>query len=133
MQDRKFKLANHGPGWRFDPDEPRVMPADQEEKFRDFLRGTFPALADAPVLFHRLCPYCDSWDGNFWIDHDPDRPGLVVATGDSGHAFKFTPILGKLIVDVLEREPNEFASKFAWRTRGSLAREDARYAGSENH
>jgi glycine/D-amino acid oxidase-like deaminating enzyme len=108
------------------------MPADQEEKFHTFLRETFPALGDAPVLFNRLCPYCDSWDGNFWIDHDPDRPGLVVATGDSGHGFKFTPILGKLIADVLEREPNEFASKFAWRVRGAAANEAARYLESEN-
>ena len=132
IQDGRLKLASHGPGWRFDPDGPRVMPADQEEKFRTFLRETFPALADAPVLFNRLCPYCDSWDGNFWIDHDPDRPGLVVAAGDSGHGFKFTPVLGKLIADVLEREPNEFASKFAWRARGALAREDARYSDDES-
>jgi glycine/D-amino acid oxidase-like deaminating enzyme len=129
IQDRRIKFANHGPGWRFHPDVARVMPGDQEEKFRLFLRGTFPALADAPILFSRLCPYCDSWDGNFWIDHDPDRPGLVVATGDSGHAFKFTPVLGTLIADVLERKPSQFASKFAWRARGKPGKEDARYAG----
>ena len=127
-QDRRFKIANHGSGWRLHPDEPRVMPADQEEKFRGFLRGTFPALTDAPVLFNRLCAYCDSWDGNFWIDHDPERPGLLVATGDSGHAFKFTPLLGRIIADVLERRPNQFASKFAWRVRGAITTEDARFS-----
>jgi len=31
IQDGRFKIANHGSGWRFHPDEPRVMPADQEE------------------------------------------------------------------------------------------------------
>jgi len=128
IQDRRFKIANHGSGWRFHPDEPRVMPADQEEKFRGFLRGTFPALVDAPVLYNRLCAYCDSWDGNLWIDHDPDRPGLLVATGDSGHAFKFTPLLGKIIADILERRPNQFASKFAWRARGAITTEDARFS-----
>jgi glycine/D-amino acid oxidase-like deaminating enzyme len=128
IQDRRFKIANHGSGWRFHPDEPRVMPADQEEKFRGFLRGTFPALADAPVLFNRLCAYCDSWDGDLWIDHDPDRPGLLVATGDSGHAFKFTPLLGRIIADVLERRPRRFASKFAWRVRGTITTEDARFS-----
>jgi len=129
IQDRRLKVANHGPGWRFHPDEPRIMPADQEEKFRLFLRETFPAVANAPVLYNRLCPYCDSWDGNFWIDHDPNRQGLVVATGGSGHAFKFAPLLGPLIADVLERKPNPFASKFAWRDRGKLGKEDARYVG----
>ncbi|HMD81563.1 MAG TPA: hypothetical protein VKE92_09675, partial [Anaerolineales bacterium] len=66
--------------------------------------------------------------GNLWIDHDPDRPGLIVATGDSGHAFKFTPLLGRIISDVLERTPNPFASKFAWRARGKITTEDARHS-----
>jgi len=92
------------------------------------LRGTFPALADAPVLLKRLCAYCDSWDGNLWIDHDPARPGLLVTAGDSGHAFKFTPLLGEIIADVLERRPNQFASKFAWRLRGVITTEDARFS-----
>jgi len=130
IHDRRLKIANHGAGWRFHPDEPRVMPADQDEKFRAFLCGAFPALADAKVLFNRLCPYCDSWDGNLWIDHDPDRPGLFVAAGDSGHAFKFTPVLGRLIADALERKPNKHAKKFAWRARGELTMEDARYLGN---
>lgn len=132
IQDGRLKIANHGAGWRFHPDEPRVMPEDQEEKFRAFLRGTFPALADAPMLFNRLCPYCDSWDGNLWIDHDPDRPGLFIAAGDSGHAFKFTPLLGKLIADALERKPNKFTQKFAWRARGDITTEDARYSKGMN-
>lgn len=128
FQDHRLKIANHGAGWQFHPDEPRVMPVDQEEKFRAFLHGTFPALATAKVLLKRLCPYCDSWDGNLWIDHDPDRPGLFVAAGDSGHAFKFTPVLGGLIADVLEHKPNQYAHKFAWRARGKITTEDARHA-----
>jgi glycine/D-amino acid oxidase-like deaminating enzyme len=130
IQDNRLKIANHGVGWKFHPDEPRIMPADQEEKFRNFLSETFPALASAKVLFNRLCPYCDSWDGNLWIDHDPDRPGLIVAAGDSGHAFKFTPLLGKIIADVLEHKPNKYAQKFAWRKRGDIVTEDARYTGN---
>jgi sarcosine oxidase/L-pipecolate oxidase len=53
---------------------------------------------------------------------------LLVAAGDSGHAFKFTPLLGKIIADVLEHKPNQFASKFAWRARGLIATEDARFS-----
>ena len=74
----------------------------------------------------RLCLYCDTFDGDFWIDHDPDRPGLVVAAGDSGHGFKFAPILGPLIADVVERRPNAWASRFRWRSRGADRREAAR-------
>jgi glycine/D-amino acid oxidase-like deaminating enzyme len=70
--------------------------------------------------------YCDTFDGDFWIDRDPDRPGLVVAAGDSGHAFKFAPILGSLLADVVEGRPNGWAPRFAWRERLVDSREAAR-------
>ncbi len=130
MKDGTLKVANHGPGRRVHPDEPRVVAPNEEARFRAFLRDTFPALADAPLIGSRLCLYGDTWDGNFWIDHDPDRQGLVVAAGDSGHAFKFAPVLGGILADVLEHQPNPFAPRFAWRPRGELTTEDARYVGS---
>jgi glycine/D-amino acid oxidase-like deaminating enzyme len=127
LADGTWKIANHGPGRRVHPDEPRTIALGDEAKFRTFLRETFPAMADAPLIGSRLCLYCDSWDGNFYIDHDPERPGLVVAAGDSGHAFKFAPVLGRIVADVLEQKPNRYASRFAWRARGRLKNEEARF------
>ncbi len=109
------------------PDGPREVTAEDEARFRAFLRDSLPGLADAPIIGRRLCLYCDTWDGNFWIDRDPDRPGLVVASGGSGHAFKFGPMLGPIIADVVERKPNRYAARFAWRTRGASTAEDARH------
>ncbi|MBI1880667.1 MAG: FAD-dependent oxidoreductase [Chloroflexi bacterium] len=126
--DGMLKVANHGPGRRVHPDEPRIIALDDEAHCREFFRDTFPGLADAPLLGSRLCLYCDTWDGNLWIDHDPERPGLVVAVGDSGHGFKFAPVLGGLIADVVERKPNPYAARFAWRPRGRLTTEEARYS-----
>jgi glycine/D-amino acid oxidase-like deaminating enzyme len=126
--DGTLKVANHGPGWQVHPDQPRLVPLEMEARCRAFFRETFPGLADAPLTGSRLCLYCDTWDGNFWIDHDPERPGLVVAAGDSGHGFKFAPVLGGLIADVLERQPNPYAARFAWRPRGQLVTEEARYS-----
>ena len=31
-----------------------------------------------PIVQTRVCLYCDTWDGHFWIARDPDRPRLVV-------------------------------------------------------
>jgi hypothetical protein len=45
------------------PDDPRIVPADTEPRFRDFLRHTFPSLADAPLVGARVCFYCDTADG----------------------------------------------------------------------
>jgi len=123
------KVANHGPGVRVDPHEPRIVPADAEDRFRGFLRDTFPALAQAPLVASRLCLYGDTFDGHFWIDHDPGHPGLVVAAGDSGHAFKFAPVLGDLIADVVERRPNPWARRFVWREPSAMSSEGARALG----
>ena len=121
-----LKMANHGVGRRVHPDELRaILPAD-DARFRAFVRESLPSLSDAPIVATRLCLYCDTFDGDFWIDHDPARAGLVVAAGDSGHAFKFAPVLGSLIADVVERKPNPWAARFRWRPRGRDAKEAAR-------
>ena len=71
----------------------------------NFCIAPSPGLADAPLIGGRLCLYCDTWDGNLWIDHDPERPGLVVAAGDSGHGLQICAAAGRaLIADVVERE-----------------------------
>lgn len=120
------KVANHGPGRRVRASDPRAMPEGEEQRFRTFLRETFPALADAPLASTRICLYGDSFDGNFLIDHDPGHPGLVIAGGDSGHAFKFTPVLGELIADAVEQKANPWLAKFAWREPTGISGEGAR-------
>lgn len=39
---------------------------------------------------------------DFIVAHHPTHKGLFLATGGSGHAYKFLPILGDKVVDVLE-------------------------------
>ena len=107
------KIANHGTGV-VEPAE-RVVTAAQEAALRDMLRDSFPALADAPIALRRLCVYCDTADEHFWIARDPDNAKLVVATGGSGHAFKFAPVLGELIAAIALGEPHPLAHKFRWR------------------
>ena len=94
-RDGVVKIANHGVGREMHPESPeRKVTAQEEEGLREFLGVSIPDLVDAPLVFTRVCLYCDTRDENFWIAPDPAREGLVVATGDSGHAFKFAPVLG---------------------------------------
>ena len=118
--------ACHTRGIAVDPREEREIPTAYYDKLKTFLKESLPGLQDAPIGGTRLCMYCDSWDGDFYIDHHPDRPGLVVASGGSGHGFKFAPVLGTLIADVLEQNPNPFAHRFQWREKGELRTEEAR-------
>ncbi|MFW6097330.1 MAG: FAD-dependent oxidoreductase [Chloroflexota bacterium] len=115
-RENVIKIANHGVGLRIDPrhDERRVTD-EQVGKLRDFLAQTFPKLADAPLIYTRLCLYCDVRDGHFWIDRHPDIEGLAVASGGSGHGFKFAPVLGDLIADAVEGKENGDLARFRWR------------------
>jgi glycine/D-amino acid oxidase-like deaminating enzyme len=126
------KIANHGPGREMSPESPnRVVTPQEEQNLRDFLSSTFPALADAPIVNTRICLYCDTNDGHFWISPDPERPGLIVATGDSGHGFKFAPVLGEIIADAVEEKANPLLQKFRWRPeiRAGEQKEAARFQG----
>ncbi len=115
-RDSVVKIANHGAGREMSPDSPeRVVTVDDEKNLREFLASTFPPLADAPFVYTRVCMYCDTHDGHFWIARDPEREGLVVAAGDSGHGFKFAPVLGEVIADAVEGKDNPLLNKFRWR------------------
>jgi glycine/D-amino acid oxidase-like deaminating enzyme len=111
-----LKIANHGTGLAQPADAPREVTPAQESALRDMLRDSFPALADTPIVARRLCVYCDTRDAHFWIARHPDRPNLTVATGGSGHGFKFAPVLGELIADAVLGRTNRFTHKFRWRT-----------------
>lgn len=115
-RDGVVKVANHGPGREMSPESPdRVVTAEEEKSLREFLEKTFPPLAKASIVYSRICLYCDTYDGHFWIAPDPERPGLILATGDSGHGFKFAPVLGEITADAVEEKSNRFLQKFRWR------------------
>jgi glycine/D-amino acid oxidase-like deaminating enzyme len=129
-RDGVVKIANHGPGREMPPDSAkRDVSLEEENKMREFLSGTFPALADAPTVFTRRCFYCDTHDGNFWIAPDPERAGLIIAAGDCGHGFKFAPVLGEIIADAVEGKSNPLLGKFRWRpeVQPGVEKEAARF------
>jgi sarcosine oxidase / L-pipecolate oxidase len=129
-RDGVVKIANHGPGREMSPESPqRAVTPKEEANLREFLSSTFPPLADATIVYTRVCLYCDTNDGHFWIATDPDRAGLVIAAGDSGHGFKFAPVLGEIIADAAEGKPNPLLHKFRWRpeVRAGEQKEAARF------
>jgi glycine/D-amino acid oxidase-like deaminating enzyme len=129
-RDGIVKIANHGLGREMSPDsEARAVTAEEETSLRVFLAETFPALADAPIIYTRLCLYCDTHDGHLWIARDPERAGLVVAAGDNGHGFKFAPVLGEIIADAVEGKSNPLLEKFRWRpeVRAGTSTDAARF------
>jgi glycine/D-amino acid oxidase-like deaminating enzyme len=115
-RDGVVKIGNHGVGREMSPDSPeRIVTREEEERVRDFVARVFPPLADAPIVYSRICMYCDTADGDFWIAADPERPWLVIAAGDNGHGFKFAPVFGEMIADATEGKPNPLLERFRWR------------------
>ena len=126
LQDGRLKLGHHGNGRVVDPDSRGEVSKEHLDHARSFLRSSLPELANAPVVGTRVCLYCDTFDGDLWIGEDPGRSGLIVAAGGSGHGFKFTPMIGRIVGDVLEKRDNRWLYRFDWRERGEPRKEAAR-------
>lgn len=126
----RVKIGHHGRGFPTEPGEGSPVTDEHVARCRGFLSDALPGLARAEVVERRTCFYCDTFDGYFWIGPDPDRPGLVVAAGGSGHGFKFAPVLGPLVADAVEGVDSRFGEPFLWRPfEGVVRAEDARYVG----
>jgi glycine/D-amino acid oxidase-like deaminating enzyme len=126
QEDGLLKIAYHGEEEALNPNENNDIPPHVYPKLNTFLHNNLPQMEQAKIEKARLCYYCDTWDGNFYITPHPAKKNLIIACGGSGHGFKFAPILGDLIADVAEGQPNRFAAKFKWRARGVPEKEAAR-------
>ncbi|KAI4846867.1 fructosyl amino acid oxidase [Aureobasidium sp. EXF-8845] len=113
--DNILKMARHGYGFEttHTSDSARYsapsmasqsdyLPVDAEQALRDGLELFLPKFKDRPFLRRRLCWYTDTPKGDFIVDYHPEYSNLFLATGGSGHAFKFLPILGHYVADSFE-------------------------------
>jgi len=115
-----IKLGYHSPGIKVPIQQYPILSKHFPKSFlitgfQKFINENIPILKDSVIVYTRLCLYCDTFDGDFLISHVPGVDGVVIAAGGSGHAFKFAPVLGEIIVDVIEKKPNRFAPRFKWR------------------
>ncbi|KAF2202350.1 sarcosine oxidase [Delitschia confertaspora ATCC 74209] len=100
-------------------DDPNLeVPIEGQRECRAFLSQLHPELSTRPFTKTRICWYTDTRTGDFLISHHPKYTGLFVATGGSGHAFKFLPVIGDQIVEcVLGQTPEDFRGKWEWPAR----------------
>jgi len=95
------------------------IPAQAMRIIDGFVDEYLPELREEgiDVALTRVCWYTDTFDNHFVIDHVPGKEGLFVATGGSGHAFKYLPNIGNWVVDVLEGVDTERPAIKAWKWR----------------
>jgi sarcosine oxidase len=84
-----------------DPDGcDRVVSAADEAMIRSCLAAHLPA-ANGPRVAATTCLYTMTPDGDFILDWMPGDGRVIVASPCSGHGFKFAPVIGEIIADLV--------------------------------
>ena len=95
------KAASHDFGSTVSPDDKTPPDTTVIRRIRDQLATILPALRHAPLARIDSCVYDVSPDEHFILDRLPNDPRVVIATGLSGHGFKFGLLLGELLSSLL--------------------------------
>ena len=98
------KLAEHA-GGTFLPDaESAIAPPGPEDL--DPITATvakyMPKLAQGAITRSTTCLYTMTPDEDFIVDRHPQFNQVVFAAGFSGHGFKFAPLIGMALADLVE-------------------------------
>jgi monomeric sarcosine oxidase len=82
------------------PSEVDYTPSQEwTERIRGFARQYIPDAA-GPLLATRRCLYTLTPEKHFIVDQHPNHPQVVIGAGFSGHGFKFTTLMGKMLADL---------------------------------
>jgi sarcosine oxidase len=100
FQGLGVKVARHG-GPDTDPDAPDPEIGDAyRDLVRDFLRAHIPALAGAEIGLAEVCLYTVAPGERFLVDRHPARSDVLIASPCSGHGFKFSCLIGRVLADL---------------------------------
>lgn len=80
-----------------------------DELKSSFIQQHIPALNS--LRSTRVCLYTMTPDEHWVIDKHPEYPNIVFAGGCSGHAFKFSTLIGKILTDLVlfEKTPHDIS------------------------
>ena len=96
-----FKIAFHGGAAVRHPAEIDYSADGQNvEALRPFMRAHIPGIAAALARESRICLYTQTPDEHFIVDRHPEHRHVAIAAGFSGHGFKFSTMIGKMLADL---------------------------------
>ncbi len=104
-----FKVGQHHAGVIYASADAidRTVNAHDIDIVREFLARHIPQ-GNGPLVSSVVCLYTNTPDIHFAIDHLPGESDVVVASVCSGHGFKFAPVVGEIIADLVEGKRPEF-------------------------
>ncbi len=98
------KAASHAVGTPVAPGETSTPDHRVLHSIREQLYALLPALRTAQVARVDSCIYDNSPDDDFILDYLPGDRRIVIATGLSGHGFKFGLLLGTFLATLTHDE-----------------------------
>ncbi|MFN0305301.1 MAG: N-methyl-L-tryptophan oxidase [Burkholderiales bacterium] len=98
-----LKVGQHHAGLTYGSAEEvdRTVNDQDIDIVREFLARHMPH-GNGPLVSSVVCLYTNTPDIHFALDYLPDEPDVVVASACSGHGFKFAPVVGEIIADLVE-------------------------------
>ena len=96
-----LKVSRHHTGESTDPETvDRTVHESDLGGLRRFIRDRMPG-ASQRVTASTVCLYTNTPDDRFVIDRHPAAPGVAFASACSGHGFKFAPVIGEILADLV--------------------------------
>jgi len=100
-EPKGLKLAHHFPALETDPDHVNRQATVEDEKNLEYALNKYLPGCFESFLSHKVCLYTNSPDEDFIIDKLPGHEDqVVIATGFSGHGFKFASVVGEILSDL---------------------------------
>lgn len=97
-----MKVCYHH-GNNADPEEPDCPAASEDiqdvQILSRFVRDHLPGLEPQPAIVER-CMYTNTPDEHFILDRHPKYDNIIIGAGFSGHGFKLSPVVGKILYEL---------------------------------
>ncbi len=131
LDGQTIKVAEHSGGQLVT--DPAAVDRERHdsdtERLSQFVSAHLSGIHPQPVR-HSVCLYTVSPDQHFIVDRHPRWPNVAVACGFSGHGFKFAPVIGEVLTDLVQHGrtplPIEFLGLSRFAAGSSSQREPAR-------
>jgi monomeric sarcosine oxidase len=110
LHNSGLKIGRHDGGQIVDPNQFNREFGEfieDETDLRNFLSEYMP-LANGRLVKGKTCLYTMTPDEHFIIDQHPEYKNLIIATGFSGHGFKFASVVGEIIADLVTNQKSAF-------------------------
>jgi sarcosine oxidase len=108
------KIARHG-GPEVDPDLcSHDVDQNDQEPVQHFVEQFLPGLVGAPIDRTEVCIYTMAPEDHFQVGFAANRSDIIVASPCSGHGFKFSNLIGSILVDLATNGQTEHEIG-AWR------------------